>query len=119
MSDRRAPMIALAYLWPLALVPLLAARQDDEVQWHARFGLLLMAVELTILGTLSAVSGIALLTNFALGIVLGVLVWLFWIATVTLQLVAMLRGLNGGRLRLPPISTIADQLKRRGAASRN
>ena len=27
-SDRRALMIALAYLWPLAFVPLLAARRD-------------------------------------------------------------------------------------------
>jgi uncharacterized membrane protein len=109
-SDRRALMIALAYLWPLALVPLLAARRDGEIQWHARYGLLLMAAEVAILSVLSVMSGIALLTNFGLGIALGMVVWLIWVATIALQLVAMLRALNGERLRLPPLSTIADRI---------
>jgi uncharacterized membrane protein len=91
-------------------VPLLAARCDGEIQWHARYGLLLMAAEVAILSVLSVMSGIALLTNFGLGIALGMVVWLIWVATIALQLVAMLRALNGERLRLPPLSTLADRI---------
>ena len=42
-------MIVLAYLWVLALVPLVVARQDPEVQWHAKHGLVLMIAELLLL----------------------------------------------------------------------
>src|SRR3954470_16220785 len=38
----RAAMLVLGYLWPLAVVPLLVARDDAEVQWHAKHGLVLM-----------------------------------------------------------------------------
>src|SRR5437016_5802174 len=45
-SANRGVMIVLAYLWPLALVPLLLEKHDADVQWHARHGLVLMAAEL-------------------------------------------------------------------------
>ena len=45
-SPNRGVMIVLAYLWPLALVPLLVEKQDAEVQWHAKHGLVLMVAEL-------------------------------------------------------------------------
>ena len=38
-------MIVLAYLWLLALVPLFAAREDPDIQWHAKHGIVLMAAE--------------------------------------------------------------------------
>src|SRR5262249_27925078 len=37
----RGMMIVLAYLWPLALVPLLLDKADPEAQWHAKHGLVL------------------------------------------------------------------------------
>ena len=54
MSDveplpNRGVMIVLAYLWLLALVPLLVEKQDPEVQWHAKHGLVLMIAELLLL----------------------------------------------------------------------
>src|SRR5262245_36673310 len=45
-SPNRAVMIVLAYLWLLALVPLLVEKDDAEVQWHARHGLVLLVAEL-------------------------------------------------------------------------
>src|SRR5437870_4974725 len=45
----RGLMIALAYLWPLAIVPLLLEKDDPEVQWHAKHGLVLMVAELVVL----------------------------------------------------------------------
>ena len=45
-SPNRGVMIVLAYLWLLALIPLLVEKQDPEVQWHAKHGLVLMIAEL-------------------------------------------------------------------------
>src|SRR3954465_15424652 len=45
----RGGMIVVAYLWALAIVPLLLEKQDAEVQWHAKHGLVLMAAELIVI----------------------------------------------------------------------
>lgn len=38
-GDDRAMMNALAYLWPLALIPLLTKKDDPDIQWHAKNGI--------------------------------------------------------------------------------
>src|SRR5512132_262056 len=45
MANERAsrPMLILSYLAFLGFIPLLFAREDPEVRWHARNGLLLFA----------------------------------------------------------------------------
>ena len=43
VSTNRGPMIVLSYLWVLALIPLLVEKDDPEVQWHAKHGLVLAA----------------------------------------------------------------------------
>ena len=48
-SSNRGVMIVLAYLWPLAIVPLLLEKDDADVQWHAKHGLVLLAAELLLL----------------------------------------------------------------------
>jgi len=48
-SPNRGVMIVLAYLWPLALVPLLLEKHDADVQWHAKHGLVLMVAELLLI----------------------------------------------------------------------
>ena len=49
-SPNRGMMIVLAYLWLLALVPLVVEKQDAEIQWHARNGIVLMVAEIVALG---------------------------------------------------------------------
>ncbi|MGB5515145.1 MAG: hypothetical protein WBP36_11520, partial [Thermoanaerobaculia bacterium] len=44
-SSNRGVMIVLSYLWILALIPLLVDKDDKEVQWHAKNGLVLTAAE--------------------------------------------------------------------------
>ena len=39
VSQNRSIMIVLSYLWLLALVPLLVEKDDREVQWHAKHGI--------------------------------------------------------------------------------
>ena len=45
-SSNRNVMILLSYLWLLALIPLVVEKDDREVQWHAKHGLVLAVAEL-------------------------------------------------------------------------
>lgn len=110
---RRFPMIVFAYLGPLAVIPLMAARRDAEVLWHAHQGLLLAAVEILVLGALAAATGLTALSSLAGGITLGAIAWLAWICTLAVQLAGMLAALNGGRLTLPVVSSLATRLSER------
>ena len=106
-SQNRNVMILLAYLWPLAFIPLLVEKNDREVQWHAKHGLVLFAAEilfwivfqalLMILGTF--LSCIAVI--FAPVIVL---------AEIVLHLFAIIKGINGQRLIIPGLSDFANKL---------
>jgi hypothetical protein len=102
-------MIVLAYLWPLALIPLLVEKRDREVQWHARHGLVLMGAELLLLVVMTI--GIAALsfTSAPLGCALSLGVVFIWAATLALHVVAMVKGLNGKRVIVPGVSHLASR----------
>jgi hypothetical protein len=109
-ASRRGAMVVLAYLWPLAIVPLLASRDDPDVSWHARQGILLMAAELSILIVLTGLTALAGLANYGLGVTLGLVVFMVWVAVLGVQLTAMLYALNGKRLPVPGITPLTDKL---------
>ena len=69
-SPNRGVMIVLAYLWPLALIPLLIDKQDTEVQWHARHGIVLAIAELILLFAYIVVTSLVGLRTLGLGCVL-------------------------------------------------
>jgi len=46
-SDRTI-MVILSYLWILGLIPLLAKKDDPEVQWHAKNGLAFLGAEIVV-----------------------------------------------------------------------
>ncbi len=46
VSQNRGLMLALAYLGPLAIIPLVTEKDDPEVQWHAKHGLVLFVAEI-------------------------------------------------------------------------
>jgi uncharacterized membrane protein len=86
----RGLMIVLSYLWPLAVIPLLVSRDDPDVQWHAKHGLVLMIAEAIVLAAL-------------LVIILAA------IAFLAVHALAIIKGLNGRRLRVPGVSQFADR----------
>src|SRR3954468_6829591 len=45
-SPNRGIMLVLAYLGPLAVIPLVVEKNDPEVQWHAKHGLVLFVAEI-------------------------------------------------------------------------
>ncbi|HEX4952616.1 MAG TPA: hypothetical protein VF017_04375 [Thermoanaerobaculia bacterium] len=102
-SDNRNIMIALAYI--IFLVPLLLEKDDKEVQWHAKHGLVLFIVEVVLfvgLGILASIPGVGCILMFGIPILaVGVLI---------LHIAMILKGINGGRLTIPGISEWADKL---------
>ena len=100
-------MIVLAYLWPLALVPLLVEKDDPDVQWHAKHGLVLMVAEILLLAAFGLVTSVISLATFGLGCALSMLAIFLWIGILAIHAVAILRGINGGRLLIPGVSQYA------------
>ena len=72
-SPNRGVMIVLAYLWPLALVPLLLEKHDAEVQWHAKHGLVLMVAELLLIVIYFVFASVVSLASIGLGVALMML----------------------------------------------
>jgi uncharacterized membrane protein len=109
-SPNRGVMIVLAYLWLLALVPLLIEKHDPEVQWHAKHGIVLMIAELILLFGYIMLTSIVSLATLGLGCVLSVFLVFGWVGILALHVVAILKGINGGRLIIPGLSDYANRL---------
>jgi hypothetical protein len=108
-ATHRRLMLVLAYLWPLALVPLLVETGDAEVQWHAKHGLLLTVVEVAILMAWAMTAeALAFLTAGLLGclfLLMSPLVVLGFLAlAVVIHGLAVARALGGQRLMIPRLS---------------
>ena len=51
-------MLILSYFGLLALIPLLVEKDDAEVQWHAKHGLILMATWIAVSIVLTILAGV-------------------------------------------------------------
>lgn len=99
VSSNRNVMIVLAYLWLLALVPLLTEKEDQEVQWHAKHGLVLLVAEIlawVVYFVLSMIPGV--------GCVIMILAPVIWLIFVVLRIMCIVKGVNGQRLLIPGLS---------------
>ncbi len=106
-SSNRGVMIVLSYLWLLALVPLLVEKDDKEVQWHAKHGIVLMLAEIVFWIALTIVQ---MALGTILGCVVGLLSFFVWLGIVVLHIFAIIKGVNGSRLIVPGVSQYADKL---------
>lgn len=104
-SSNRNLMVVLAYLWVLVLVPLLIEERDDEVRWHAKHGLVLMAAEFM----LWVVLQIALFATGGIGCFLAPFFFLLFVAFVLVRIACIVRGVNGGRLQIPVLTPLVDR----------
>ena len=108
-SPNRGVMIVLAYLWPLAFIPLLVEKHDPDVQWHAKHGLVLMIAELVLLFGYIVMTSMVSLATLGLGCVLSLLLVFGWVGVLALHVVAILKGIGGSRLIIPGLSGYADR----------
>ena len=104
-SENKGLMIALSYLWLLALVPLLVEKDDAEVQWHAKHGLVLMVAEVILSVGLMIVG--MLLGPFAC--VLGILQLFIFLGIIVVHILCIVKGVGGERFVIPGITPYADK----------
>ena len=103
-KQQNAVMIVLAYLWILALVPLLVEKDDREVQWHAKHGIVLLALEIVIWIL------VAILTSLpVLGFISCAIYPIIWVVFLVIHVLAIVKGLKGERFIIPGISQYADR----------
>ncbi len=95
--------LVLAYLGILAIIPLLTVKDSPFVQWHAKQGL--------VLGVGGAIGIIVLSTILGfipfIGWIASCFAWLGWLAV---DIVAMVKALNGERYRIPVVTDLAEKL---------
>lgn len=106
-SSNRGVMIVLSYLWLLSLVPLLVEKDDKEVQWHAKHGIVLMLAELILWIAMYIVQAIL---GTILGCLFALLTFPVGLAIIAVHILAIVKGINGGRLIIPGVSQYADNL---------
>jgi uncharacterized membrane protein len=111
-SSNRTIMIVLSYLGILALIPLLVEKEDKEVQWHAKHGLVLLVAEVALFIILSILQ--AIVTNIpvigCLGALIGVLIWfVLMIGILVVHVLCIVKGVNGQRFMLPVVSEYANR----------
>lgn len=106
-SDRTL-MVVLSYIWILALIPLLAKKEDKEVQWHAKNGLALLVAEVAIY-LLFFVLGYVLPSG-ALGCGLATIQCVISLGFLVIRIICIIKGVAGQRYRVPVISDLAEKM---------
>lgn len=109
VSSNRNIMIVLSYLWLLALVPLLVEKEDREVQWHAKHGIVLMVAEVILWILLAIVSTVLTMATAFLGCLFGIVHLVLWVGVLVVHVMAIIKGVNGSRLIIPGISEYANR----------
>ena len=104
VSPNRGLMLVLAYFGPLAIIPFAMEKNDPEVQWHAKHGLVLFAAELALCVVLFALHFVPFLgwmfacVNCVLPLVIGIF-----------HIFLIVQAVNGKRFLIPGLSEYADR----------
>jgi uncharacterized membrane protein len=107
VSPNRSLMIVLSYLWLLALIPFIVEKNDREVQWHAKNGLLLTGAEVAVWILLSIFS---FATSWIdLGCTGCMLNFVAFIVFLVVRVFAIVKGVGGQRLIIPGLSQYVDR----------
>ena len=102
-------MIALSYLWILALIPFIVEKEDQEVRWHAKHGLVLLGAEFAINILFTIFSVMIGFVSDSAGCLFSMVWPLFWLAVIAFHVACIVQGLNGQRLKIPGLSDFADK----------
>ncbi len=103
---QRPWMLVLSYLAFLGFVPLLMHKNDRQVRWHAKNGLLLFGL-VVLVGV-----GATLIGSFfpALGCLYVIVMPLMAAFYAVVVILAIIKALQGERLIVPGISRYADRI---------
>lgn len=102
-SSNRTLMLVLSYLGLLSLIPLLVEKDDAEVQWHAKHGL----VQFFFFVVVFVVLGI--ITSTGIGCVFAILYPFAGLAWLIVTVMSIIKATNGQRFMIPGISELANR----------
>jgi uncharacterized membrane protein len=108
-SPNRQLMIVLSYLWILFIVPFIAEKDDREVQWHARHGLVLTIAEIIFWVAYGILQVILDRIVGGLGCVMGLLGPLIGLGFLVVRVLCIVKGTSGQRFIIPGVSQYADR----------
>jgi uncharacterized membrane protein len=104
-------MLVLSYLWILFLVPLIAEKEDPQVQWHAKHGMILTIVEFVLQFGIWIVSTI--LEHFVslIGCITCFVPMIIWIAFLVIRILSIVKATKGEKFLVPGLSQYVDSIK--------
>ncbi|MBI4912728.1 MAG: hypothetical protein HY823_08315 [Acidobacteria bacterium] len=105
-QGERLKNLILCYAGPWAFLPYLRHREDEELHWNARQGVLLAFVEVVVSLTLIFVGLFPIFGYLALRILLPL--WLLWCLGMSAS--SVLQGTKGRKHRIPILHQFVDYL---------
>jgi len=102
-SNDKTLMLVLSYLGLLALIPLLTEKDDANVQWHAKHGL----VQFFFFVILSVV--ISIITSTGIGCIFAFLYPIVGLAWLVVCVLSIVKATKGERFIIPGVSEFANK----------
>jgi uncharacterized membrane protein len=105
-GSRDTAMLVLSYLWFLSIIPLVAKKEDREVQWHAKNGLI-FAIAYTAIEVIFFIIG-----HFfpLIGCLVSWIPCLIACGYLVVMIMGIVKATSGQRFRLPMLSDYADKM---------
>jgi uncharacterized membrane protein len=97
-------MVVLSYLWILCIIPLVAEKDDAEVQWHAKNGLALTLAEILLHAGVWVLEMVLSRIASGIGCVLGLVGAFLWLGGLVLRILCIMKAVNGQRFVIPVVS---------------
>ncbi len=107
VSSDRTIFLVLSYLGILCLIPLLAKKDDPEIQWHAKNGLALFIAELVWVALRIALIFVRVP---GLGCGMATVGCIVWIGFLVLSIMGIIKAVNGQRFRIPILTDMAEKM---------
>ena len=109
VSPNRTIMLVLSYLWLLALIPFLVEKEDKEVQWHAKHGLVLAGAEFVLWIAVIIVGVILAMVVDFLGCFVSIMQLVLWLGILALHVFMIVKATGGERFKINGLSEFADR----------
>jgi len=104
VSPNRSLMIVLSYLWIVFLVPLLSEKDDQEVQWHAKNGMVLTIAEIIFWVAWHFITAAIVAATAGFGCLIYLFSPLIALGFLALRIMCIVKGTNGQRFMIPLLS---------------
>ncbi|HEV7667766.1 MAG TPA: DUF4870 domain-containing protein [Thermoanaerobaculia bacterium] len=104
-SSNKTLMLVLSYLGLLAIIPLVVEKDDKEIQWHAKHGLVICVLWFIVciaVGVLSVIPFFGHLAGCFFSVVAP-------IGALILAVLCIMKAVNGQRFIIPGVSQYADK----------